>query len=77
MEKSEIIPNNTNNIGDMFDRNNDIIKHPGDKITQEKMPGGDIITRIDTKEKKATHRQYMKKDGKPGRQTITIMQPDE
>lgn len=75
--KNEMISNNTNNIGNIFERNNDIIKHSGDKITQEKMPGGDIITRIDTKEKKATHRQYTTKDGKPGRQTITIMQPDK
>ena len=77
MKKNEIVSNNTNNSTNIFDRNNDIIKHPGDKIIQEKMPGGDIITRIDTKEKKATHRQYMTKDGKPGKQTIIIKQPDK
>ena len=51
------------------------IKSPGDKITKIMMPGGDIITKLDTKERKATHRQYMKKDGTPGKQTILIKQP--
>ena len=52
------------------------LKHPGDKITQKVTPKGDIVTKLDTKEKKATHRRYMKKDGTPGKQTIIIMQPD-
>ena len=52
------------------------LQKPGDKITQMIMPKGDIVTRLDTEERKATHRQYMKKDGTPGKQTIIFMQPD-
>ena len=58
-------------------RKNENIKYPGDKMTQEMKPSGDIVTKIDTKEQKATHRQYIKKDGTLGKQIITIMQPDE
>lgn len=41
------------------------------------MPGGDIVTKVKAKKAKVTHRQYMKKDGTPGKQTITFMQPDD
>lgn len=56
---------------------NENLKEPGDKLTQEIKPGGDVITKLNTKEKKATHRQYKKKDGTLGKQTIIIMQPDQ
>ena len=61
---------------DTFNGNKNL-KYPGDKIIQEKMPNGDIVTRLNTKKKKATHRQYIKKDGTPGKQTMIIMQSDE
>ena len=71
--KNDIIPAQNSSIVSR----NENIKYPGDRLTQEMTPSGDIVTRLDTKEKKATHRQYMKKDGTPGKQTITIMQPDK
>ena len=55
---------------------NPLIKHPGDKVTQYMTDHQDIITKAETQEFKATHRQYTKKDGTPGKQTITLMQPD-
>lgn len=71
MKKENLIPTDNGMI------KNENIKYPGDKITQEMMPCGDIVTRLDTKERKATHRQYTKKDGTPGKQTLTLMQPDD
>lgn len=71
MKNTEIIPLNDENAG------NEFIKYPGDKMTKIMTPCGNIVTRLDTKERKATHRQYMKKDGTPGKQTITIMQLDK
>ena len=44
-------------VNDEIIEKNANLKHPGDKIT----PKGDIVTKLDTKEKKATHRRYMKK----------------
>lgn len=55
---------------------NPYIKEAGDKITQEKMPCGDVMTRYDTKELNATERQYMKKDGTPGKKTLILKQID-
>lgn len=54
-----------------------LIKSPGDKITEEMKPHGNIITRVDTKEFKAVGRQYTKKDGTPGKKTITFMELDD
>lgn len=71
--KNEIIPASNNSVAPR----NENIKYPGDKMVQEMMPGGDIVTRLDTKERKATHRQYMKKDGTPGKQTVIFVQPDD
>ncbi|WP_303840319.1 hypothetical protein [Selenomonas ruminantium] len=51
-----------------------IIKAPGDKMTKEMKPCGDIVTKVNTKERKAVLRQYMKKDGTPGKRTLTFME---
>lgn len=51
-----------------------LVKEPGDTVTQRKMPGGDVITKIDTANLNATHRQYYNKDGTPGKKTITLME---
>ena len=56
---------------------NPYIQQPGDMMIQEMKPYGDIITKLDTKERKATHRQYTKKDGTPGKQVVIVMQPDK
>ena len=72
MKRNEVISTINRIVG-----RNAYIQQPGDRVTQEMMPGGDIVTRWDTKARKATHRQYMKKDGTPGRQTMILMQPDE
>ena len=53
-----------------------LIKVPGDSVTQYMTDNRNIITKADTQDLKFTHRQYMKKDGTPGKQTITFMQPD-
>ena len=63
-------------INDYGFKKNKNLKKPGDKVSQEITATGDIITKVNTEEKKATHRQYVKKDGTLGKQTITIMQPD-
>lgn len=56
---------------------NSLLREPGDKVTQYMTDSRNVITKAETKNFKATHRQYAKKDGTPGKQTITIMQPDE
>ena len=53
------------------------LQKPGDKITKEVKPSGDIITKVDTEQIKFTRRQYTKKDGTRGKQTVTLMQPDK
>ena len=53
-----------------------LIKVPGDRIEQYMTPKGDVITKVDTKERNITHRQYGKKDGSKGKQTIIIKQID-
>lgn len=70
MSRKELV---TQNVSDMD--THPAIQQPGDKITQEMMPGGDVITRIATEEKNMTLRQYMKKDGTEGRKVLTIKQP--
>lgn len=56
---------------------NENIKYPGDIMIQEMKPCGDIVTKLNTKERRATLRQYMKKNGKPGKKTIVIMETEE
>ncbi len=75
---SELIPGNTNDLVSTVSSGlSQYIQQPGDKLTQEMKPGGDIVTKLDAQQGKVTHRQYMKKDGTPGKQTITIMQPGD
>ena len=56
---------------------NSLVQEPGDMVTQYMTNNRNVITKADTSIFKATHRQYTKKDGTPGKQTITIMQPDK
>lgn len=55
---------------------NPLVVSSGGEILQRKENGGDIITKIRTNDVKATGRQYMHKDGTPGKRTITFMEPD-
>ena len=72
MSKEDNLPVNSLDII----KDADII-YPGDKITREMKPGGDIVTKIKTKKHRATLREYMKKDGKPGKKTIVIMETEK
>lgn len=53
------------------------VQKPGDTITQEVKPHGNVVTKLNSEQSKVTHRQYKKKDGTLGKQTLTIMQPDK
>ena len=75
---NELVPRNTNDLVSTIGSGlSKFIQNPGDTLTQEMKPGGDIVTKLDAQQGKVTHRQYMKKDGTPGKQIITIMQPDK
>lgn len=54
-----------------------LIKAPGDEAKQYMTPKGDVITKVNTAETNYTHRQYNKKDGTKGKQTITFKQIDK
>lgn len=56
---------------------NPYLQEPGDTFIQKISPKGDIISKLNTKKVKMTHRQYGKKGGKKGKQTLILMQPDE
>lgn len=66
-----------NNVANAAFGLNQLLTNPGDVVKAEKMPGGDIVARLDTKNRKATARQYMKKDGTPGKITVVDMEPNK
>ncbi len=50
-----------------------LLKHPNDKISVHITPSGSsTITKIETSELNATLREYYKKDGTPGKKTLTL-----
>jgi len=74
VKQNEIFGGNIiTNVEDVI-RPNPLIKAPGDKLEQYKTPTGNVITKVDTTEINFTHRQYNKKDGSKGKQTITFKQ---
>lgn len=74
VKQNEILGGNMiKNIEDIISPN-PLIKNSGDKLEQYKTLKGDVITKVDTEEINITHRQYNKKDGTQGKQTITFKQ---
>ncbi len=71
MKDNKMIP-----VNDAEIVQNPYLQEPGDTFIQKITPKGDIISKLDTKKAKMTHRQYVKKDGSKGKQTLTLMQPD-
>lgn len=67
----------SNKKSEILKKFSSLIKEPGDEISQYKTPRGDIITKIIAKYAKATHRQYSRKNGEKGKQTMIIMQPED
>ena len=56
----------------------DLIKNPNDHVERYMTPQGkEIVTKVDTQEMNATHRQYLKKDGTPGKQTLTFKEVEK
>ena len=72
MKKNDLVSIENNEIA-----KSQYVQQPGDKVSQEMMPCGDVVTRLDTQQIKATVRQYMKKDGALGKKTMILMQPDD
>lgn len=63
-----------NPLANIFQSSNNILKCPGDTRLDYVTPKGDYISQIHTKDINATFRQYNKKDGTPGKKTITFKQ---
>ena len=68
------ISNNT--LGSLNSCVSPFVVEPGDIIIQKKMPGGDVITKINTDKLNATHRIYCKNDGTYGKQVLILKQID-
>ena len=64
-----------NFLSNFFQGSNNILRHPGDTRIDYVTPKGDFVSKIHTKDINATFRQYNKKDGTPGKKTITFKQP--
>ncbi len=70
-ETTELVNQIAQNTGQ-----NPLVKRPRDDYHQYMTDHGDVITKVNTDKVKATGRQYSRKDGSPGKRTITIMEPD-